>query len=221
MRLLVPNRRAQRVSQSPPSNVDLGGCVASTASEKLSPLSPFTAGLNTLAILCCLSLALLPLGCAQSLHDTVSRGDLAQVRAMLAADPSLVHSTNELHKTPLHYAVHYKQLDILPILLEHGADLNAKDITGLTPLHVAAIIGQRESAEWLLSQGAELEPRDNFGDTPVHTAALFHGGLLAVLEKHGASLDATNNAGKTPLDLARENRNAKAAAWLEKRLKSS
>ena len=168
-----------------------------------------------------LSLAMLPLGCAQSLHDTVSRGDIAGVKAMLQAEPGLVHQTNELDKTPLHYAVHYKQVEMLPILLEHGADLNAKDITGLTPLHVAAIIGQRDSAEWLLAHGADLEPKDNFGDTPVHTAAIFHGGLFTTLQKHGASLTATNTAGKTPLDLARENRNKKAASWLEKRLNAS
>ncbi len=161
-------------------------------------------------------LSLLLLGCGASLHDLVAAGDVPRAEALLKKDPSAAHSVNKLGKTPLHYAVSYKQVPCMELLLKHGADINAQDRTGMTPLHVAAMLGRKQEAIWLLEHGAALEPRDEFGDTPAHTAALFgQGHLVKLFLDRGADLAARNLKQKTPLDLARDNRQEKAARYIE------
>ena len=39
--------------------------------------------------------------------------------------------------TPLHYAVHHEQIEILRLLVESGADLNCISSDNSTPLHLA------------------------------------------------------------------------------------
>ena len=178
---------------------------------KSSDYSIFLAGILALCLFS---------GCQASIHDAVAGGTVEEVQAMLARQPELVHERDPRdHRTPLHYAVRNARLEMMELLVAQGADLNARDITGMTPLHIAAWMGFRQEALWLLDNGAELEPRDHFGDTPVHTAALFHGGLIGPLVSRGADLRATNDDGDTPLDLARKNHNERAAADIERRLR--
>ncbi len=156
-------------------------------------------------------------GCAPSLHDTVARGDVERVRVMLERDPQLANARGHLDKTPVHYAVTYKQSECLELLLRHGADINAADYTGMTPLHVAAMLGRKEEAEWLLEQGAELEPRDIFGDTPLMTAAIFgNGHIVELLWRRGADIHARNNDDRNALELARHYRQDRVEKFIER-----
>lgn len=162
-----------------------------------------------IAALCCVA------GCAPSLHDTVARGDVARVQAMLERNPQLAHARGHLDKTPLHYAVTYKQPECMELLLRHGADINAADYTGMTPLHAAAMLGRKDEAEWLLERGAALETRDIFGDTPLLTAAVFgNGHLVELFWRRGADLNARNNDGRNALELARHYRRERAENFI-------
>jgi ankyrin repeat protein len=69
------------------------------------------------------------------------------------------------------------------LLLDAGADPNAKSREGGTPLHTAAFTGDLEIAEMLLAYGADPNATDPEGLTPldvardrrnVEVAALFH-----------------------------------------------
>lgn len=166
----------------------------------------------------CVALAAVLLaGCGETLHAMAARGDLDAMRAALREDPEAVHSTDDRGKTPLHFAVSFKQTASMAFLVEAGADLEGRDKTGMTPLHVAAMLGRRDEAQWLLDHGADLHARDDFGDEPVHTAAIFgHGHVVKLLLDHGARLDVTNTAGETPLDLARRHHRDRAAVYIEK-----
>jgi len=170
----------------------------------------------------CLAASLTLAGCQDSLHDVVASGNLGRARAILARDPNLVHGQNALGKTPLHYAVHYKQIEAMSLLVEYGAGLDTPDRTGMTPLHTAALLGRQEEAAWLLAHGADAASTDVFGDTPVHTAAIFgQGGVIEGLAAHGANLTEPNHQGRTPLDLARENRHSRVAHHLERLIRAS
>ena len=160
-------------------------------------------------------------GCTPSLHDVIGRGDIGLAGDMLDEAPALAHSTNELGKHPMHYAVYYKQDEALGLLLDAGADVNASDKTGMTPLHVAAMMG-RKATLWLLANGADLKQPDVFGDLPSHTAAMYgQVRVLSALSKNGDMLTAKNNAGLTPLEIARLHRKEDAVAHIEKLLGKS
>lgn len=87
-------------------------------------------------------------------------------------------------------------------LVERGADVSAQDGYGLSPLHTRA--GQfYGKVGILLSLGAEVSVRDGKGDTPLHKAAnVGNVDAVRLLLEGGASSDATNFAGLTPLMVA-------------------
>ena len=156
-------------------------------------------------------------GCAPSPHDLIARGKNDELRRALEQNAAKVAAARDRkEKTPLHAAVSCENRGAMEMLVEHGADINAADITGMTPLHVAAMLGRAAEADWLLEHGACMEARDSFGDTPVHTAAVFgQGGVLQVLAQRGAAVDTANTAGKTPIMLARDNRQPRVVALIE------
>ena len=82
-------------------------------------------------------------------------GDVATLRQLLAAEPSLVRERTDEGSTGLHLALEH--LDAVRLLLEHGADPNARD-TGdnATPLHFAGGAGGVDVVRALLDAGADV-----------------------------------------------------------------
>lgn len=97
-------------------------------------------------------------------------GDAAQVRALLADDPSLANCRDpHLGCVPLIYAAHRGHLEVMQVLLAGGAEVDARE-TGswTTALHWAAEGGHAGAAQMLLEAGAEIEAVDQwFGLTPL------------------------------------------------------
>ncbi len=74
--------------------------------------------------------------------------------------------------TPLHYHISLHRLAvnfpaIATILLDAGANINAKDAEGNTPLHIAAKKGYASKVQYLLSRGANPAIKNNQGQLPV------------------------------------------------------
>ena len=76
--------------------------------------------------------------------------------------------------TLLHYAADEGNLEIVRLLVERGAYLNAQTNKWVTPLHVAVAHGFVDIVEYLLEQGADyrLACKDyiDIGNTPIETA---------------------------------------------------
>jgi ankyrin repeat protein len=86
------------------------------------------------------------------------------------------------------------------MLLEHGADIEARDFAQQTPLFVAAKSGALEIAELLLAQGADIEARDHFQATPLMVSVL--GGNLELVQHlvgQGADIYAVDEKGANAL----------------------
>src|SRR5262249_7034007 len=63
--------------------------------------------------------------------------DLPKVRALLDADPALLHVGAVRSNQPIHWAAMPRQLDVIDELLARGADINAVRRDGATPLQLA------------------------------------------------------------------------------------
>jgi len=98
---------------------------------------------------------------------------VAAVRALLAADPSVVHFRDAEESTALHYAVWKDHRELVSLLLDHGAEVNARnknDHWGTTPLHAAAHSNNSALVKLLAERGADLGAIDMNGKTALdHT----------------------------------------------------
>jgi ankyrin repeat protein len=87
-------------------------------------------------------------------------GDATSLNAMLLAEPLLVRERNAEGSTGLHAAI--AQPDCVRLLLQHGADPNARDRgDNASALHFAAALGYVETVRALLDAGADVH---GFGD---------------------------------------------------------
>jgi ankyrin repeat protein len=89
--------------------------------------------------------------------------------------------------TPLHVAAAKGRLGVARVLIEHGADVNAKTfLDGYSPLHFAVGNGHKEVAELLIAQAADVNAKSGTGATPLDLA-MDNGKeeLADLLRKHG------------------------------------
>ena len=106
-------------------------------------------------------------------------------------------------ETPLHVASRRRHAHIAHLLLEHGADANARDRHKRTPLLVASEIGHVEVARVLLEHGADTKVQDGRGHSPLLWASeTGHTELVRDLLKYGADAKAHSGNGFTPLHFA-------------------
>lgn len=149
------------------------------------------------------------------LLEAAKAGDLDNVRRILSGSngtaggvsPQLVNcrDLDGRHSTPLHFAAGYNRLAVVEYLLQHGADVQAKDKGGLVPLHNACSYGHYEVTELLVRAGASVNVSDLWKFTPLHEAsAKGKYDIVRLLLKHGADPGKKNRDGHTPLDLVRD-----------------
>lgn len=141
-----------------------------------------------------------------------------KVMKLLALDPYLLNSYSHDGWTPLHMAVFFGHIDLVRLLLDAGADIDALSKNGqdLTPLHSALANPHHARVGLLLiEKGADITLAQSDGYTPLHYAAangtddvVIH--LLAM----NANRSAKTKDGKTPLDLARERKHLTTAKIL-------
>lgn len=129
------------------------------------------------------------------LNRAVKQGVVGKVKTMLNAHPELVHATDKLGATPLHWAVICDRPDIAKLLLARGADVNAVDDYGMTPLHKASSFNRKAMSELLISKGADMDARGVkyrvFRMNPLHLAAeAGFSGVAEVLLSAGADVNA-------------------------------
>ncbi|MBX9792642.1 MAG: ankyrin repeat domain-containing protein [Pirellulales bacterium] len=95
-------------------------------------------------------------------------------------------------------------VDIVELLLDNGANVNAESKGGYRPLHAGALQGGTRTVKLLLTRGADPNAADERGETSLHSAIKGDCELETVrlLVAWGAKLDVPNNEGVTPVRLA-------------------
>lgn len=146
------------------------------------------------------------------------------VRKHIAADPLSVHQRGWIGDTPLHWPAHNGFVEIVEMLLDAGAVIDADEINcyGGKPLHWAAEHSPR-TVEVLLRRGAKVDSRniktdsEFYGMTPLIMNATQREDCSEVTElliNAGADVSAKDAQGKTALDWAVEQKNSKIEAIL-------
>jgi ankyrin repeat protein len=163
----------------------------------------------------------------KSFFQAVCEGDAATAEAQLIASPELIHAKDD-GATPLHLAAINNQRAVVDLLLDHGADINAKyDRHNATPTGWANEKGHVEMVRHLAARGARIDlPRAAaFGlfervlelldadpsainmsgvfGTPLHEASVWgHPRIVALLLARGGDPNLKNCNGKTALAIA-------------------
>ncbi|XP_030629548.1 LOW QUALITY PROTEIN: poly [ADP-ribose] polymerase tankyrase-2-like [Chanos chanos] len=140
---------------------------------------------------------------SRELFEACRNGDVERVKKLVNAENVNSRDTAGRKSTPLHFAAGFGRRDVVEYLLQHGANVHARDDGGLISLHNACSFGHAEVVSLLLHHGADANSRDNWNYTPLHEAAIKGKiDVCIVLLQHGAEPTIRNTDGRTPLDLA-------------------
>ncbi len=165
------------------------------------------------------------LGWAVDIFWASIMGDRARLQELLAEDEARARAATSADHvlgaglSPLHLAAQGGHLELMALLLQHGADVNARAVDGKTPLHFAICFGPKQfldplpdlteaaqdigvyrqltaAPRFLVEQGADLGARESeHGQTPLEMARspfedeTDRGDVIALLEAAGKALD--------------------------------
>lgn len=178
--------------------------------------------------------------------EAIAAGDADRVRALVEADPSVVHTRNEEGTSALLLARYHGRLDLVDTLLEHASELDVfeaaalgrldrvRDLVdadpelarayapdGFHPLGLSAFFRQPDVVRFLLERGAVVNAvaRNERVRTTALQAAAASGDNESgrLLLDAGADVNATETGGFTPLHAAAANGNRELVELLLER----
>jgi ankyrin repeat protein len=130
-----------------------------------------------------------------ALHEAVDKGNINLIKLLISkgADVDLPARYGE---TPLHLIVNptlplpkseEPALEMMKVLIDAGADLNAVDHGGMTPLMWASYHDRLGIAEYLFEHGADVNYTRDLGDEKTALEHAKSEEMKNLLIKHGAS----------------------------------
>jgi ankyrin repeat protein len=129
---------------------------------------------------------LLERGARHHIFSAMATGDLGVIRTLVEQQPEALDrrlSTGYHGETALQFAITRNRLDILDLLIELGADLDATDSKGQTALEFALLRGDRAAAARLVAAGAQPPtpaPAPEVRVTTSHLASSVQGATLVI-----------------------------------------
>lgn len=148
---------------------------------------------------------------------TATSSDQYGITKYLLSEGADPNKSGEFGRLPIELT---NEINIIKLLIRHGAKISIIDNQGWYPIASAAGMGKLEITKYLLSEGANVNSK-NKGSlwTPLMTA--LRGGadyeLIKFLVHNGADINAKTTNGKTPLMFAVNHGSLKAAEYLIKK----
>jgi ankyrin repeat protein len=144
-------------------------------------------------------------------------GDTAEIARQLKRDPKLATTSTEFGASALHLAAFSGVPGAVQLLLERGAEINARARNKFknTPLQVALLAGQFATAKLLLERGADPLVRQAGGFTPLQEAALLgRRDLVDLFLGAGAEINSRSDDGRTAVTEALRGKHPELADYL-------
>lgn len=180
---------------------------------------------------------------AEQFLDAARQGNLEQLEALLAADPAVLNTRNQMGQGAVMLARYHRQAAAVDWLLARHPELtlheecaagrldrvkemigargskhiDAHAADGFTPLALACFFGHQEIAAYLVDQGANV----NLAATNAMQVAALHAAVAArsvwiarMLAKAGANVNQPQQQGWRPLHAAAQNGDAEMVKLL-------
>ncbi|ELR25728.1 FYVE zinc finger domain/Ankyrin repeatcontaining protein [Acanthamoeba castellanii str. Neff] len=150
-----------------------------------------------------------------ALHNAASGGDKGYrevAEALLKANAS-VDALSETMLTPLHEAAGKSLTDLVRLLVDHGANVNARDKFNNTPLRMCASNAQsfasldsfKQTVQTLLDAGADINAGTTINTTSLHSVVKWgNPDAVRFMLDHGADPNVRTTKGELPIDFAKE-----------------
>ena len=104
------------------------------------------------------------------LHISTFKGFSTISQLLIDSGCTEVNRRSFIGGTPLHSAVHGKNVAEVELLLKNNADANMQDYQGNTPLHISTCKGFSNISQLLIESGCKINGRSFIGETPLHCA---------------------------------------------------
>src|SRR5262245_7497446 len=137
-----------------------------------------------------------------ALIAAVRAGNRREIERQIAISREVMMGQDEGGSTALHHAAGYGPLANVELLIDKGADVNAKNHRGSTPFKLA--IHDEAKVRLLLSKGAGINSKQAQGRTPLFLATILGDGVrtMRLLFDRGADPNLASANGQTPLMMA-------------------
>ena len=178
----------------------------------------------------------------QALTIAIMKGDLHKIEQLLLKEYDINTKGGALGGTTLHTAITYdyrprggvfahlkireknekdkevKITQMLKILLDNEANINALDNQGYTPLALSVRRNLMSAVKILLERGADVNLKNRYANTPLHLAIqpISNIEIVELLLENGADVHIKDNNGNTPIDIAEEQGNKEIVELLSK-----
>jgi ankyrin repeat protein len=138
-------------------------------------------------------------GPADQFYAAIRNNDLAGLRGLIAGGADLNAHDRRGGATPLMHAAAIGSVDAMTLLLDKGADVNARSAARATALMWA--VTSEAKVRLLLDRGADVNAVSEAGRTPLLLAAMSDrsAAIVRLLLQHGADAKARDSIGMTSL----------------------
>lgn len=129
--------------------------------------------------------------------------DIIRILIGKRGNKSLLEAHDMDQNTPLIYAARYSDDETISLLVQEGANANARNVLGETALHLASSRGREEAVKCLLEANASASLPNAAGMTPLwYAVRRQYSSIVKILVFAGAATASQNSFRETELHLA-------------------